>query len=483
MKTKNSTTSIQDQFIAIGVNQINQLREDSLNRSSSLQDRSFELAMDQMTKLREFVSEPREILGSLPTKHGEIAEQVEVACRNAQQAIEEQVQDESLLNATFNGVGRTATEDYLIDGVGVQSKFINGLNNNLRHVLQHLNKYPDYAKNENFYHLPKDQWKILNDIKNNIIPEGLSEKTIKSIKTNIAQLEEMTGRSFDDLIRPGVSDYSEVQLGKIDNTIAKHEKEFSELNQEQHEKIINEHQPSLKEVAKSSALGAVIGGGISLSFTIYKKYKDGKNIFRGDFTKEDWREIGISTFKGSMAGGISAGVLYALTNYASMSAPFASAFISASKGIGSLGISLQNGDLSIEEFTDLGLIICSESAIIGIMTITGQTVLPIPVIGALIGVISGKFLASVAKNINSELSAQLNREMEHFKSNLKKSEKQTIDAILSEFNNLGELTLVAFDIEINKQLLLSSIDLARAHKVKEAFIIKNESDLDTFMLT
>jgi hypothetical protein len=90
----------------------------------------------------------------MSTKHGEIAEQVEVGVRNARQAIE-RVQDVSDLSATFDGVGRTAPADYMIDGVDVESKFINGVNNNLNHVLQHMETYPNFTQENPFTISPK----------------------------------------------------------------------------------------------------------------------------------------------------------------------------------------------------------------------------------------------------------------------------------------------------------------------------------------
>lgn len=48
-----------------------------------------------MLKVRDFIASPNTILGSTGTKHGEIAEQVEVGVRNARQALEERLQDES----------------------------------------------------------------------------------------------------------------------------------------------------------------------------------------------------------------------------------------------------------------------------------------------------------------------------------------------------------------------------------------------------
>ncbi|MGQ0516579.1 hypothetical protein ACT453_38070, partial [Bacillus sp. D-CC] len=71
--------------------------------ASQKQDEAFYLAFQQVNKVREFLQDPSKILGSDKTKHGEIAEQVEVHVRNAYKILKG-------MNplATFDGVGRTA---------------------------------------------------------------------------------------------------------------------------------------------------------------------------------------------------------------------------------------------------------------------------------------------------------------------------------------------------------------------------------------
>ncbi|WP_228059651.1 hypothetical protein [Plectonema radiosum] len=105
------------------------------------QDSAFTKAIEQIDQVRDFIGSPEHILGNNQTKHGEIAEQVEVGIRNARDYLRQQAP-----SATFDGVGRTASEDYLIDGIQVQSKFINGVNKNLDHVLDHMRKYETSAE-------------------------------------------------------------------------------------------------------------------------------------------------------------------------------------------------------------------------------------------------------------------------------------------------------------------------------------------------
>ena len=91
------------------------------------------------------------------------------------------------------------------------------------------------------------------------------------------------------------------------------------------------------------------------------------------------------TLKGAAIGGVSAGAIYTLTNHASLGAPFASALVTAAKGVSNLALSHQRGEINADEFTDLGLIICAESAIVGAMSVAGQAIIPVPCFGALVG--------------------------------------------------------------------------------------------------
>lgn len=476
-----SHTPVVDQLIGSAVNALNQARIDDEFLTLSQQDIAFDLAREQMQKVRDFIASPGNIIGSMSTKHGEIAEQVEVALRNSEQAIEEGLQDASTFRATFEGVGRFARADYLIDGVEVQSKFINGTNNNLMHVLKHMHDYPSFGKDGAFYHIPKDTWQEIQDILDGKPVEGLKSTTIEAIKAKVAEIERETQRPFAEVVRPGISDYKDVQLGKINETLDKHDQELASQNDAKRTQIIGDHQPSLAEGMRATAMGAAVGGAFALGTGIYLKYRDGKNIFRGDFDAQDWQDVGLNSLKGAAVGGVSAGAIYTLTNCASIGAPFASALVTATKGVASLALSYQRGEIDLDEFTNLGLIICAESAIVGAMTVAGQALIPVPVLGALIGSISGKFMVTVAKSLDGKARHALQARMDEFARRLNALEQQVLNRILSEFAALGELTAAAFNVDNNLKLLEASITLAQAHGVEKDKIIKNADDLDAFM--
>ena len=120
-------TGVEEQLQASLITEINNSREQYINDAQQAidatlkhsilnQERAFDLAMDQVNKTRADIGNLDGILGSIDTKHGEIAEKVEVGIRNAQQALRQEVNNPDDFSATFEGVGRTAPEDYLIDG-------------------------------------------------------------------------------------------------------------------------------------------------------------------------------------------------------------------------------------------------------------------------------------------------------------------------------------------------------------------------------
>ena len=127
------------------------------------------------------------------------------------------------------------------------------------------------------------------------------------------------------------------------------------------------------------------------------------------------------------------------------------------------------------------MIVCAEAAVVGAMTVAGQAVIPIPVLGALIGSISGKMLVTVAKSMSDKMIAEINHKKEAFISRLNEIEQQALARIMAEFDALGDLTKAAFNIQTNQQLLLASVELARAYGVNEALIIASEDELDSFM--
>lgn len=470
------TTSVQDQISSAIVHNFNIVRIQDEIAQLNLQDACYMKAISQVDKIREFVGEPSKILGSSATKHGEIAEQVEVGIRRARDVLQNKE-----FSATFDGVGRTAPEDYLINGIAVQSKFINGLNNNLSHVLEHMEKYSNFGRDGSFYHIPKDHFETILKVYNGENVEGLSQKTIETIRSKISEIEAQSGQSFTEVVRPGVSSYAEVQQGNITHTLDQHEQELKQQNEELKQTIHEDHSASLSEGFKAAGTAAAVGGALALGTSLYLKYKDGKNVFKGELSADDWKEIGLTTGKTALAAGVTGAAVYALTNCAGLSAPIAGAFVTATKGVGSLVQDLHNGDITFAEFQMNAIYLCADSAGVGLATLMGQTFIPIPVVGAVIGSLAGKLVCNILLGEDQKLAKQMEESMQVFLSDIDQKYHALVNKINAEFDQIKDLRKIAFDLRSNIDLVESSINLARAYGVKEHKILKNEEDLKAFL--
>lgn len=475
IQSHTESSAIRDQAAGMVVDALNRIREAAEGAALAAQDHALEKAMGAMGVVREFIGDPSKILGRMDTKHGEVAEQVEVGVRRARDLLA-QVNP----TATFDGIGRTAPADYRLGDVYVQSKFINGANNGLSHVLEHLDKYQATTPVD-LYHIPKDQHaQILEVLKGNT--GDLSDKTIRAIQDKVAQIESLTGKPFADAVQPSVSTYSEVQLGKVDETIGKHEQDLKQQNESIKDHIHMEHEPSLGEGAKAAGTGAAVAAALTLTVQLWKKYKDGKNVFKGDFTAKDWKDVGLSTTKSAAGGAFAGGAIYALTNCADMAAPFASAFVTATKGMASLTADYHAGKITLDAFIDSGMFVCSEAAIVGLATAAGQALIPVPVLGAVLGSIAGKFMAAALGKKAREITDKLAQRMGLMLSALDEEVRKVVEALDAAFERLGDLTVAAFDLSVNTRLLDTSLSLARAHGVDESLLLKSVPEVDAFMM-
>lgn len=471
------TALYKDQFSGIAVKTINDARLRDEVAKLAAQDLAFDQAIEQIDGIRTFLGSPEKILGNPLTKHGEIAEQVEVGVRNARALLHQKE-----IPATFEGVGRTAPTDYLIDGVAVQSKFINGDTNNLNAVLDHMEQYSNFGRDGSYYHIPRDTYDAISKIMEGENGE-FSDRTADAIREKVQLIQERSGQAFDNVVKPGISEYAEVQQGRVFSTLERHQTELNGENARLKDQVVQDHQPSLINAAYAATLAASVGGALSLSIALYGKYQSGKNPFKGEFSADDWKDVGIDTAQGAGLGAVSGVSIYLMTNYASLSAPFAAAVVSAVKGTGSLISQLNAGEINFDQFVDLGLIVCSESAIVGLATVAGQTLIPVPLIGAVIGSLAGRMLAEFATGKTAAVAARIQREMQDFLKGLDEQLQQVLRTIDAAFERLGALTEAAFDLNRNLALLETSVQLAREYGVPSRKIIADQQALDAFMLS
>lgn len=482
-------------FIQEGINQKERILFERLAEIQQVATEKMQYAQTALNEslqcvenVRDFVSDPEHILGSMQTKHGEIAEHIEVEIRNGRDILKHLKP-----TATFEGVGRTAPEDYIINGVQVQSKFINGANKSLDHVLGHMKNYPGFTEN-GYYHIPKDQYELISKIANGESIEGVSIKTINKCKEVIKQIEEESGKSFSEVVKPGISTYKEVQLGSVDETLDGYEQEFKETNA-QEVKAIKQERNSQKseaqhitdaswgEALKYGAVAAVISGGTSAGIKIYSKIRTGKKIT--NFSLDDWKEVGYDFTKGGVKGGISGISIYGLTKLGGFSAPFAGAMVSTAMGIASLASDYRKGEITKLDYSESACSLSVDAGLSAIGAAIGQTVIPIPVLGAIIGTATAKASLEISKYIygkkETALIEQMQKEYDELVSNLDKEALEIIRQMDNYYSKLGGYIAAALDKDAAKAFR-GSIDLCYSLNVPKEEIIPNLSKLDEFIL-
>lgn len=354
-------------------------------------ENNLDKALQCVDNVRDFVGSPEHILGNPKTKHGEIAENVDVWFHNADQIMRNRKAD-----ATFEGVGRTVATDYKVHGVDVQSKYINGANNSLSHVLKHMEdyigNYEAFGK-DGYYVIPKDQYELIQRVLKD--DKEISSKTARAINEKLEKIKELSGnRELGDIIRPGEVDYAAVQQGKIHETL---DKKTDQLNQtadsqkqradersdKKREQAQQEAAPSLQKAGKAAAEAAFISGGFQLAVGIYSKCREGKKI--NEFTVDDWKDIGIDTAKAAAEGGISGFAIYSITNFTSISAGPAAAGVSLAFSVSELAYRKSTGAISDEEFKESCQMAVLNAAVSAVGAAIGQELIPIPLLGAWIG--------------------------------------------------------------------------------------------------
>lgn len=473
--------STQEQAVASWITYLNQVRLDELVAELNQEDKNLEDALKELDEIKHFIGDPAHILGSVKTKHGEIAEHMQVNFANARSAIQGLRK-----NHTFNGVGRTAPEDYIRDGQQVQSKFYNGLRNTFfgnHALLEHLETYPDFVKNGGSYDIPKDQYEkmleLLNMYKNN--PSNLSTNDYKLAK-KINEFLESNGLEPGKDIYPSVVGYGEVQQGAASKTVEKEEKTIKNENRERRTRAYEESKPTLEEGTKIAGVSAAIEGGVAFGIAVAKKRKEKKF---SEFTVDDWKEIGIDTGKGTVKGGIRGGSIYVLTNFTATPANVASAYVTAAFGVAAQLKALGEGRVSQEDFVINCETVCLDATVSAIASVAGQVFIPIPVLGAVIGNVAGEFVYELCKKQGTIQSQKIiegyNSEMAQLNQQLDIQFREVvldIQIALKKFKDLEEL---AFD-ENRNIAFAGSVNLATEIGVPSTEIVKTSDDIDNFFL-
>lgn len=470
--------STQEQGLAAWIDNLNQLRLNELLAKLATQDINLEQAQAELQKMKlDIAALIAGNRGGGKGMHGFLAEAAEAGIENARNLIRG-------LDASCKWINDNGPADLLRNGVEIQQKFVQaGGHFGLEAVKEHLKKYPDFVKNGGKYQLPKDFDQELKRLLAMSQEEAAKESAStyrlwKWIQDFFAESE-----ITPDNLEPAILDYSAAQKGNIDETIKNEEQNIRNEDQRRRDAAYKKSKPTLKQGAQAAVVGAAAEGGMAFCLGIAKKRKQGKYL--AEFTAEDWREVGIDTVKGTVQGGIRGGTIYAMANFTATPAAVANALVIASFGVVAQAYQLWQGNITAEDFIVNSEILCLDVSISAVASILGQTLIPVPVLGAIIGNVAGMFMYQIAKD---HLSAKEETLIANYRENFTNLDKmlaeryqQLITQLKQEFAKYASVLELAFDMDVNIAFN-GSIALADYVGVPPENVLRSKADIDNYFL-
>lgn len=468
--------STQEQAVASWIDHLNQLRLDELISSLTKQDANLE---ESLKVLAEFKLDIDTLInsnrGGETGLHGFIAERAQVSIANARKLIEG-------LKTEYILVDDNGPVDLLKDGIPIQQKFVQAYLS-LNAITKHLAKYPDYIKNGGKYQIPKDFYAALQ--KYATMPADQGNKLVGEERTLYVGVQKFLKESNIRLtdIEPAVVNYKDVQKNKISGTIDKEKRGIKDTDKKRREKNHDESKPTLQEGLKATAVSAAVEGGMSFCLGVAKKLKSGTKL--EEFTAEDWKDVGMDTAVGASKGAIRGASVYTLTNFTATPAPVASAIVTASFGMAAQAQLWRKGEITSEEFIENSEVVCLDVTASAIASIMGQVLIPVPVLGAVVGNAVGMFMYGIAKDslskqeqalvlgYNESIQKLTNRLDTHYQALIKLLEQE-----LAKFKSVIEL---AFNLDVNIAFA-GSIELAQYIGCSDEKILITQSDINAFFL-
>lgn len=389
------------------------------------------------------------------------------------------------LDAVCKWINDNGSTDIIRNDTEIQQKFVQaGGHFGLEAIKAHFVKYPDFLQKGGKYQIPKDFYDELQRILSLSQEEAAKESasTYRLWKWVQAFFKENPNISMD-AIEPSVNTYSAVQTGKIKETVKEEEERIKAEDKRRRKEAYEASKPTLREGVKTAGISAAMEGGMAFCLGVWKKRKQGKHL--AEFTAEDWNEIGIDTTKGTLQGGIRGGVIYTMTNFTATPAAVANALVTASFGVAAQAYQLQQGNITADDFIVNSEVLCLDVSVSAVASIFGQTLIPVPVLGAIIGNMAGMFLYQIAKDYLSEKEQVLISNYQQtficLNKMLEERYQELISRLKKELAKYASVLELAFDKDVNIAFE-GSIALADYVGVTTERVLRNKHDIDQYFL-
>ena len=388
--------SNQEQAVASWINYLNQERLDRLMEALRIQNQNWDQAANTLNSTLSTINKViiERNRGGLKGMHGFIAEVAECGVGNARELVQGGM-------PVYEWINDNGPADFLRNGVQIQQKFVSAGNHlSLQAITQHFEKYPDFLSQGGKYQIPEDHYEQIKRLLSiskqqaNKMPTSTGEFSLKQWR-EVHDFFDKGTIKLDD-IEPSKLTYDQVQMDRISDTIQGEKQSLKEVDQKIRDNAYEASKPTIEQGVKVAVASATIEGGAAFVIAVAKKRKEGKKI--GEFDLKDWEEIFEKSSVGVVKGGIRGISIYALTNYTATPAAVASSLCTASFGIAEQAHLLRIGKINEEQFIMNSEILCLDATVSALSSFLGQALIPIPVLGAVIGNTAGTLLYQVVKD-------------------------------------------------------------------------------------
>lgn len=483
MEAEKIVKSSQEQAVGAWINYLNQVRLDRLVEALSKQNINLATAMKTIETVFDTIKEDIIIRnrGGDKGMHGFIAEIAECGIGNARQQILGK-------SAIYTWINDNGPDDLIRGAEAIQQKFVQaGGHLSLRAVAEHLRHYPEYLADGHKYQIPKDHYdKIMAYLEMpadtaNKLPTSTGEFSLRQWKEVHAFFE---ANNIDpSKLEPSILEYGDVQQGTIAVTFDKEKEHLQEIDQEQRDIAYQESKPTLAEGMKATAVAAAVEGATTFVMAIVQKRKTGKKI--KEFDQADWIEIAGDSGKGTIKGGIRGASIYLLTNFTATPAAVASAITTAAFGVAEQAHLFRSGSINEVQFIENSEMLCLDASVSALSSFAGQVLIPVPVIGAIIGNAVGTMIYQIGKDSFSakenELIEKYLRDLSELNEQLATEYHQYIEEMNRCFEKYMVLLTAAFDPNIEKALD-GSIALAKHMGVSDDEILDSYEKIASYFL-
>lgn len=484
-KVEKTAKSTQEQAVASWINYLNEVRMTTLMETLSKEEDNLNRAVatiGETTKtIKDVIIENGGGRGGPRGMHGFIAECAEVGAGNAWEQIEGRA-------PTYEWINDNGPIDIRHGAEAIQQKFVNsGGHLSLEAIKQHLDDYPEFLKNGGKYQIPADHYEKIQNLLS-ISEEEANKMSTGTGDFSLRQWREVheffeSSEISPDKIEPSRFKYKDVQREQYKDTLASEKQKLKARNKERRDEAHQNSKPSVQEGLKATAAAAAIEGATAFCMEVASKMRAGKKL--SDFSADDWKAIAEKTGIGTLRGGVRGASIYMLTNHTATPAAVASALVTAAFGVAEQANKFRKGELDEVSFIENSEILCLDATVSALSSLAGQVLIPIPVLGAVIGNAVGTMLYQFGKESLSAKEQEILRghleSIQRKDAELRTQYRNFIDALsenLLEFMGILERAFTVNPVSA----LRGSVELARRMGVPEDEILDSREKIEAYFL-